>query len=601
MVVFDYLSFPVSSSPTVLIGTANIPYGSTDGVNRSIQINVPIGFYFRVQNLYVANGMTITATINPITSANVYKNGTLIGTVSNVGGSFTTATTKKFTLGSTIVGTIFFNSYYGNAVFAYTPTTLPTFNNTDVYTFYITYSYSMSSTSSNTLTASGANSIKYGILTNTSTSTSSFNQMSYFTGYGDTTGYAAYSIFTPFSTSTNWSVTNQGYVPPIDYSLWTGLYQMAALYANSAYFTSNINLKNMGNTNTIAWLDTDANGGGTIGTWYASLSSLAMTFYVNSTKLTNGFIFTGGNVTISNDLRIPSTSVVNFGYNTTKEANAGKIGYQTFSGNCLDIVGAGTGVPRKTQFYDYVGIGTTPSYPLHVTSSGGAVTVGSYFYYYNGFSTSPTTSSGVSIYASSMIVGGGIGAISDIRIKKNVKRLNSQESLQKIRNIKPSTFEYVDIVENNSTCKNGFIAQELIEVIDDAVKMIKNTIPNINDFADINGNIVTLRKSSTSSFNINPTAKELSIILYDENDLIYETNVVKIIDDKTFQTSTIFTNKVLFVKGQQVDDFLVIDKNVIFTYVTSAVQELDSIIQSQDNEIKNLKLQMQQVLLKLNL
>ena len=305
MVVYTYLSFPITSTPSVLIGTANIPYGSTDGVNRSIQMTVPIGFLFSIGNLSVTNGMTITITINPVSLANVYKNGTLIGTTNIVStpNNMSSTTTKQFVLGSGVLGACSFNSYLGNIVFAYTPTTLPAFNTTDSYTFFVPFSYTITSTSSTVITSTGTNNISYGIISNTTLSTSSFNQMSYYTGSSDTTGYTAYNLWTPLAISSNWGVSNQGYIPTTNYSLWTGFYQMATLYANSAYFTNGISLKNVGSTNTIAWLDSDANGGGTIANWYASLSSLAMSFVVNS-KLTNGFIFSGGNVSMSNNLTV---------------------------------------------------------------------------------------------------------------------------------------------------------------------------------------------------------------------------------------------------------------------------------------------------------
>ncbi|HZV68416.1 MAG TPA: hypothetical protein VFG10_02700 [Saprospiraceae bacterium] len=67
-----------------------------------------------------------------------------------------------------------------------------------------------------------------------------------------------------------------------------------------------------------------------------------------------------------------------------KHVDAGKIGYQTFSGNALDIVGAGETGNRKLQFYNdggasfngnvmvtngYLGIGTSPSAQLHVAGN----------------------------------------------------------------------------------------------------------------------------------------------------------------------------------------------------------------------------------------
>lgn len=60
-------------------------------------------------------------------------------------------------------------------------------------------------------------------------------------------------------------------------------------------------------------------------------------------------------MTISESINISSTKTINFGYNLVKEANAGRIGYETFEAGFLCIVGAGTG-SRGIKLYDYVHI-----------------------------------------------------------------------------------------------------------------------------------------------------------------------------------------------------------------------------------------------------
>src|ERR1039457_7019607 len=56
--------------------------------------------------------------------------------------------------------------------------------------------------------------------------------------------------------------------------------------------------------------------------------------------------------TFSNSVRIAGNNTLEFGAGVTKESNAGKIGYQTFTADSLDIVGAGTNVSsRKIKFF----------------------------------------------------------------------------------------------------------------------------------------------------------------------------------------------------------------------------------------------------------
>ena len=69
------------------------------------------------------------------------------------------------------------------------------------------------------------------------------------------------------------------------------------------------------------------------------------------------------NITIGKNLNIAKGQYIEFGYNVTKEVNAGKVGYQVFSSG-LDIVGAGTsGTYRTITLWDDVTINRSLRYP----------------------------------------------------------------------------------------------------------------------------------------------------------------------------------------------------------------------------------------------
>jgi hypothetical protein len=88
-----------------------------------------------------------------------------------------------------------------------------------------------------------------------------------------------------------------------------------------------------------------------------------------STANTLGFCLTGANqaltidgnntATFGGNLSVPSASFIHFGYNATKDANAGKMGYNVFSSNGLDIVGAGTSAPRILNVYEQICVNST--------------------------------------------------------------------------------------------------------------------------------------------------------------------------------------------------------------------------------------------------
>jgi hypothetical protein len=119
-----------------------------------------------------------------------------------------------------------------------------------------------------------------------------------------------------------------------------------------------------------------------------------------------------GTARISTGIAISSANYIHFGYDQTKETNAGKMGYQTFTTGALDIVGAGTvGVLRTVKIWDNllvsnnVGIGTTnPGAILHINDSVSSassvplmlfspnVTAGGYQYLYFGTANSSNNS-----------------------------------------------------------------------------------------------------------------------------------------------------------------------------------------------------------------
>ena len=319
MVAYELLSFPKSQSANgQLLGTVNVPYKSTDSLNKTLSLNVPVGFSF-VGNVGTANPMTITVAnmVKPSTIS-VYKNGVLITTTTNSNAD-TNATSKQFVLANT-AGVVSFSSYFYNITFAYTPVDSGTVGVTDVYTFYAPLTFTMSSSSATPLSLI-AGSWSYGVVTNTSVSTSTFSNFSYASGSSDSSNYTPYEWTSTFYTNDNWSNGNlNGYVPTTLYTLWTGLYQIMVLYVTKIYVTKSINFKNMGSTNVIQWFDSDTNGAVYLGLIYSSLSSGAMNFVVNAAKLTNGFIFNSAvsapslsiaGATTTNSLSVAGTTTTN--------------------------------------------------------------------------------------------------------------------------------------------------------------------------------------------------------------------------------------------------------------------------------------------------
>lgn len=218
----------------------------------------------------------------------------------------------------------------------------------------------------------------------------------------------------------------------------------------------------------------------------------------------------------------------------------------------------------------------------------------SYFGPFNGFQTSQSPNPNtyqISIQAvGSILSNTSIIAYSDKRIKTNIHSLSTEESLNKIRELKPSCFEYIDKIKKSPNKQIGFIAQDVKNIIDESVGPIRDMIPNIFDLADVkDGNIITLRTKTTDLFFENESGSPIKLFLNDKTNKTIETLVEKIIDEKTFKITNSLVENEIFVNGQEVENLLVLEKDVIFTHTTAALKELDSIVQNQQNIINNLE------------
>jgi len=190
-----------------------------------------------------------------------------------------------------------------------------------------------------------------------------------------------------------------------------------------------------------------------------------------------------------------------------------------------------------------------------------------------------------------------IGASSDTRIKQNIQDLDDTDALNMILAIEPKKYEYVDKIEKGDNKVYGFIAQQIREVVPEAVKLQKSYIPNIMLLADYDNNIITLPSCPNYIIKIND-----KIRCNDKYNNIIEYEVLEIIDELTFKVKNlkmneeIYIDNKIFVYGIEIDDFHTLSKEYIFTLNVCATQELHRKIKSQDERIKELEAKMEQVL-----
>lgn len=237
----------------------------------------------------------------------------------------------------------------------------------------------------------------------------------------------------------------------------------------------------------------------------------------------------------------------------------------------------------------------TNIYPLTVNAYGSTDAIlMTYFYNYSGtdaYLTYNTSFQNLGIYSYGAIVtNSSVGVQSDERIKTNIKALSTADSLDKIRKITPCSYEFIDKIKGSPNTRVGFIANDVKKYIEGSTSIMNEHIPNIYELGDVKeGNIITLRTKTTDLFTPNESGNSIKIRLYDSNNTLIETFLEKIIDTNTFQITTKLSQDVIFVFGQEVENLLVLHKEIIFTHVTSAVKELDSIVEKQKLIINNLE------------
>jgi len=255
----------------------------------------------------------------------------------------------------------------------------------------------------------------------------------------------------------------------------------------------------------------------------------------------------------------------------------------------------------------YVGIGiTNPAYPLDVqagtTNLASAITVS---YIGNPNTTVINANTSAFGFISTRCQGAiwcmsWILSSSDVRIKEDIQDINDDNALQSILSIEPKTYKYVDKIEKGDKKVYGFIAQQIREVIPDAVKIEKAYIPNIYLVAYYNNYIITLPSQPTKVV----IKVDDKIKCYDKDNKELLVEVIEIIDALTFRIKdTEYSDTKIFVYGTFVDDFHTLNKDYIFTLNVCATQELHRrieaqslLIKSHEDRIKELETKMERML-----
>lgn len=258
-----------------------------------------------------------------------------------------------------------------------------------------------------------------------------------------------------------------------------------------------------------------------------------------------------------------------------------------------------------------IGLGTnSPAYFLDVIAINHRTT--HTFSRYRGFSsfhafqadTTSTTISDFGMRCDSNVAAPSYQAYSDRRIKENITEMNDDTSLQKLRLLKPCLYEYKDKITRGTSIVEGFIAQEVKEVLPYAVNNILQDIPNIfkmgsYDIDASNNKVITINDYDTANLELDASGNvfpKLKVLLED-NSVEYVT-ISSVISPSSIviESEKDMPSGEIFIYGQNVDNFCSLDKDRIFTVATSALQEVDRQLQAEKAKTASLETQVASLL-----
>jgi hypothetical protein len=230
-----------------------------------------------------------------------------------------------------------------------------------------------------------------------------------------------------------------------------------------------------------------------------------------------------------------------------------------------------------------VGIGTeNPSYPLHVASSVTSGTVSGRWFNLSGGLNGTTQTFITSIYsAASVMTSDVFVAISDKRAKV-LEEPPSESYMDLVDKIQVHQYSWINKIEKGERKKIGFFAQEVEEVVPDAVGQTTGVIPAIYRQA----NAFTETTITVTNHGIT-TEKKLEVV--DPENGKTKIDIVRVIDADTLEVK--FEKKPkdkLFVVGPEVDDLRAVNHDYLMAVSFGAVKELIEDNKSLRNQISRL-------------
>jgi hypothetical protein len=175
---------------------------------------------------------------------------------------------------------------------------------------------------------------------------------------------------------------------------------------------------------------------------------------------------------------------------------------------------------------------------------------------------------------------------SDVRIKENIEEVNGNESIEKLKKLKPVSYSHKDFINRGSDKTYGFIAQEVKEVIPESIKCMEQHIPDIYKGCDVSGDILKIDDYDVRDLSINTNL----LIKMDTADIEKRVNVIDIdVSNNSVKIDETINADECFVFGRKVKDYHSLEKDHIWTITTASVIELIKRVEALEKQVEDMK------------
>lgn len=292
--------------------------------------------------------------------------------------------------------------------------------------------------------------------------------------------------------------------------------------------------------------------------------------------------------TWSPKVSIDAAGTLEFRPDLTKEGSAGKIGYQTFTSDALDIVGAGTtGSNRKIKLWAEGGATVNGTLRVNGATSPGTFNLEAVMDPFGArdIANVPIALS-YGLLVDNRVRAGAFDVISDLRLKDIQGPSDGAQDLAALKQIAITDFTFKDKVTNGPRTQKKVIAQQVEQVYPAAVSKSSGFVPDIFKKATVEGAWIAIPAELKQGDRVRLIGKT--------TDATHE--VVEIAEadpangtPRKFRFEPKPTESEVFVYGHEVKDLRAVDYEAIAMLNVSASQELSRRLEKQEKELAELR------------